>query len=96
MRSLNGRKTSAEPNSASSDFSPNPTHRGSAAVAQRVKDQIEQAHSHVPVAAQQCLNQVLDWLDRDQWGGPGIRRMVWLLFDRGSPPRPDWVAPSTA
>ena len=29
-------------------------HRGHAAVAQRVKDQIEQAHSHVPVAAQQC------------------------------------------
>jgi hypothetical protein len=45
-------------------------HRGHAAVAQRVKDQIEQAHSHVPVAAQQCLNQVLDWLDRDHMGRP--------------------------
>jgi 2-polyprenyl-6-methoxyphenol hydroxylase-like FAD-dependent oxidoreductase len=45
-------------------------HRGHAAVAQRVKDQIEQAHSHLPVAAQQCLNQVLDWLDRDHMGRP--------------------------
>jgi hypothetical protein len=45
-------------------------HRGHAAVAQRVKDQIEQAYSQVPVAAQQCLNQVLDWLDRDHMGRP--------------------------
>src|SRR5262249_61114766 len=39
-------------------------HHGHLAVAQRVRDQINGAYNDVPVDAQPCLNQVLEWLDR--------------------------------
>jgi hypothetical protein len=56
-------------------------------VAQRVRDQIEQAHSHGPVAAQHSIRCSTGWI-AIIWGGPGVRRMcdrgrsVSLLFDR--------------
>ena len=40
-------------------------HRGHLAVAQRIRDQINWAYNDVPLDAQPCLDQVLEWLDRD-------------------------------
>jgi hypothetical protein len=40
-------------------------HRGHLAVAQRVRDQINGAYNDVPLDAQPCLDQVLEWLDRE-------------------------------
>jgi len=40
-------------------------HRGHLAVAQRVRDQINRAYNDVPLDAQPCLDQVLEWLDRE-------------------------------
>ena len=81
-------------------------HRGSAAVAQRVKDQIEQRTamclSPPSTASIRCST---GWI-AIIWGGPGVRcmceqgRTVSLLFDRDLSPAPSvsthWGAPSTA
>jgi hypothetical protein len=40
-------------------------HRGHLAVAQRVRDQINQAYSDVPDDAQPWVSRVLEWLDRE-------------------------------
>ena len=40
-------------------------HRGHLAVAQRIRDQINRAYNDVPLDAQPCLDQVLEWLVRD-------------------------------
>ena len=40
-------------------------HRGHLAVAQRVRDQIDRAYDDVPPNAQPCLDQVVEWLDRE-------------------------------
>ena len=40
-------------------------HRGHLAVAQRIRDHINWAYNDVPLDAQPCLDQVLEWLDRD-------------------------------
>ena len=37
-------------------------HRGHLAVAQRVRDQINQAYADVPPNAQPCLDRVLEWV----------------------------------
>jgi len=39
--------------------------RGHLAVAQRVRDQINQAYEDVTPNAQPCLDRVLEWLDRE-------------------------------
>ena len=39
--------------------------RGHLAVAQRVRDQINQACDDVSLDAQPCLDRVIEWLDRD-------------------------------
>jgi hypothetical protein len=40
-------------------------HRGHLAVAQRVRDQINQAYDNVLQDAQPCVDRVLEWLDRE-------------------------------
>ena len=40
-------------------------HRGHLAVAQRVRDQINQAYKDVLLDAQPCVDRVLEWLDRE-------------------------------
>ena len=40
-------------------------HRGYLAVAQRVRDQINQAYNDVALDAQPCVDSVLEWLDRE-------------------------------
>ena len=40
-------------------------HRGHLAVAQRVRDQINQAYNDVLLDAQPCVDRVLEWLDRE-------------------------------
>jgi hypothetical protein len=44
---------------------PGAQHRGHLAVAQRVRDQINQAYDNVPPDAQPCLDRVLEWLNRE-------------------------------
>jgi hypothetical protein len=36
-------------------------HRGHLAVAQRVRDQINRAYNDVPLGAQPCLDEVIEW-----------------------------------
>jgi hypothetical protein len=43
----------------------NGQHRGHLAVAQRVRDQINQAYNDVLLDAQPCVGRVLEWLDRE-------------------------------
>ena len=40
-------------------------HRGHRAVAQRVRDQLNQACDNLPIDAQVCIDRVLDWLDHE-------------------------------
>ena len=40
-------------------------HRGHSAVAQRVRDQLNQTYDDAPLDAQVCIDNVLDWLDRE-------------------------------
>jgi hypothetical protein len=40
-------------------------HHGHLAVAQRVRDQINQASNDIPSDARPCLDRVLEWLDRE-------------------------------
>lgn len=40
-------------------------HRGHLAIAQRVRDQINEAYEEVPADAQRYLDRVLAWLDRE-------------------------------
>jgi hypothetical protein len=40
-------------------------HRGHLAIAQRVRDQINEAYEDVPADAQRCLGRVLAWLDHE-------------------------------
>jgi hypothetical protein len=40
-------------------------HRGYRAVAQRVRDQLNEACNDTPLDAQVCINKVLDWLDHE-------------------------------
>jgi hypothetical protein len=40
-------------------------HRGHLAIAQRVRDQINEAYEDVPADAQRCLDRVLAWLGRE-------------------------------
>jgi hypothetical protein len=39
-------------------------HRRHLAVAQRVRDQINRAYNDVPLGAQPCLDELIEWLDR--------------------------------
>jgi hypothetical protein len=41
------------------------SHRGHLAVAQRIRDQLNRARNELPIDAQPCLHQVLEWLDRE-------------------------------
>ena len=43
-------------------------HREHNTVAQRVRDQLNQAYDDAPLDAQVCINKVLDWLDREHLG----------------------------
>ncbi len=43
-------------------------HRGHLAVAQRVRDQLDQAYNDATADAQLCLDQLFDWLDREHLG----------------------------
>jgi len=40
-------------------------HRGHLAVAQRVRDQINQAYNDVLLDARPCVDRLLEWLDRE-------------------------------
>jgi hypothetical protein len=40
-------------------------HRGHLAVAQRVRDQINQAYNDAPLDTQPCLDRVIKWLDSE-------------------------------
>ena len=44
---------------------PTGPHRGHLAVAQRVRDHIDQAYNGVLLDAQPCVDRVLAWLDRE-------------------------------
>jgi len=45
-------------------FSENKTqHRGRRAVAQRVRDQLDQAYGDQPTDAKECIDKVIGWLD---------------------------------
>jgi hypothetical protein len=43
-------------------------HRGHLAVAQRVRDQLDQVYNDAPADSQLCLDQLFDWLDRGNLG----------------------------
>ncbi len=49
-------------------FQTNAAHRGHTAVAQRIRDQLNQAYDDTPLDAQICIDKVLDWLDREHLG----------------------------
>jgi hypothetical protein len=40
-------------------------HRGHHAVAQRVRDQLDQAYDDQPMDAKECIDKVIDWLDEE-------------------------------